>query len=161
MNKQQLLDQLLCRLQGELSTTQDAVNQAHDNAVHEQSKPENQYDTLALESAYLAHGQAVRAADLQRQVVILKHLKLPACSADSAVVVGALVQLRDALSGILQWLWLLPVAGGIDLRFDDMGITTITPEAPLGQKLLGNYIDDEIRLSLGSNKKCFHIVAVY
>ena len=151
-------------MQGELVTTLGAVTQARDNAVHEQSKPENQYDTLALEAAYLAHGQAVRAAELQRQMTALKHLKFTEYAPDSAVVVGAIIQLKDAASAQTQWLWILPVCGGIVLQcegtINERRITTITPDAPLGHKVLGCYAGDEVALRLGDNIKSFEIMAV-
>ena len=147
-------------MQGELAATLGAVTQAHDNAVHEQSKPENQYDTLALEAAYLAHGQSVRAAELQRQVTVLKYLKFTDYVPGSAVGSGAIVQLQDLLSTRSQWLWILPVAGGIGLQYEDVSITTITPEAPLGDKILGCYEGDEITLRLGVNLKAFEITAI-
>jgi len=137
-----------------------AVDQARDNAVHEQSKPENQYDTLALEAAYLAHGQSVRAAELQRQIAVLKHFELVNYKCDSAVVVGAVVHLREHSKQLSKWLWVVPVAGGVDLQFEEVSVTTITPDAPLGRKILGCYEGDEILLRLGVNEKCFEVVSV-
>lgn len=159
MNKYLLIEQLLDILRAELVSTLDAVNQARDHAVHEQSKPENQYDTLALEASYLAHGQSVRAAELQRQMTVLKHLKFTEYVPDTTVVVGTIVQIKDVAAHI-QWLWLLPVCGGIVLHYEDIGITTITPDAPLGHKILGCYAGDEFSLRLGQNVKSFEIMAV-
>ncbi len=137
-----------------------AVDQARDNAVHEQSKPENQYDTLALEAAYLAHGQSVRAAELQRQISVLKRFELDNHKCDSAAVVGAVVHLREYSNQFSKWLWVVPVAGGVDLQFEEVSVTTITPDAPLGRKILGCYEGDEILLRLGANEKCFEVISV-
>ncbi|WP_201348347.1 hypothetical protein [Neptunomonas japonica] len=147
-------------VQNELTTMLGAVDQARDNAVHEQSKPENQYDTLALEAAYLAHGQSVRAAELQRQITVLKHFESVDFKCDSAVAVGAVVHLREHSNQLSQWLWVVPVAGGVELQFEEINVTTITSDAPLGRKVLGCYEGDEILLRLGSNEKCFEVVSV-
>jgi len=157
VNKQNLLKQLLEQLQQEIDATMAAVNEAHALASHEQSKPENQYDTLALEAAYLAHGQSERIAELQRQVLLLNHFEFVDYDEDSRIAVGALVFIEDE-NNESQWLWLLPIAGGIVLKSGDLLVRTITPEAPLAKKLVGNYIDEEFVLNLGHTKKQFEIL---
>jgi len=157
VNKQNLLKQLLEQLQQEIDATMAAVTEAHALASHEQSKPENQYDTLALEAAYLAHGQSERIAELQRQVLLLNHFEFVDYDESSRISVGALVFIEDE-NNESQWLWLLPIAGGIVLTSDDLLVRTITPEAPLAKKLVGNYIDEEFVLNLGHTKKQFEIL---
>jgi len=168
VNKQELLKQLLKHLQQDIDTTLRAVNEAHALASHEQSKPENQYDTLALEAAYLAHGQSERIAELQRQVMLLNHFEFSDYSEDSRITVGALVCIEDTEEGAdssnnsQQWLWLLPVAGGILLKLEGQGevlqIRTITLEAPLGEKLKSTSVGDEVVLNLGHKKKQFEVI---
>jgi transcription elongation GreA/GreB family factor len=170
VNKKELLQPLLRHLQQEIDATLNAVNEAHALASHEQSKPENQYDTLALEAAYLAHGQSERIAELQRQFMLLDHFEFSECNDDSRIAVGALVRIEEAgCDGHKQqWLWLLPVAGGVLLKFENknkdnnsdegIAIRTITPEAPLAKTLVGHYVGDEVVLSLGHKKKQFEII---
>lgn len=167
VDKKELLKQLLNHLQQEIDATLSAVNEAHALASHEQSKPENQYDTLALEAAYLAHGQSNRIAELQRQTMLLNHFEFTDFRDDSRAGVGAVVCVEDEGSE-RQWLWLLPIAGGILLNFEygiadtneggNLDIRTITPEAPLAKKLLGSYVGDELVLNLGHKKKQFEII---
>jgi transcription elongation GreA/GreB family factor len=167
VNKKELLKQLLNHLQQEIDATLSAVNEAHALASHEQSKPENQYDTLALEAAYLAHGQSNRIAELQRQTMLLNHFEFTDFRGDSRTGVGALVCVEDE-SGERQWLWLLTIAGGILLNYEygitdtneggSLDIRTITPEAPLAKKLLGSYVGDEVVLNLGHKKKQFELI---
>jgi transcription elongation GreA/GreB family factor len=170
VNKKELLQQLLSHLQQEINATLNAVNEAHALASHEQSKPENQYDTLALEAAYLAHGQSERIAELQRQFMLLDHFEFSDCNDNSRIAVGALVRIEDVGCDDhkQQWLWLLPVAGGVLLKFENknkdnngdesIAIRTITPEAPLAKTIVGSYIGDEIVLNLGHKKKQFEII---
>jgi hypothetical protein len=175
VNKKELLQQLLSHLQQEIDATLNAVNEAHALASHEQSKPENQYDTLALEAAYLAHGQSGRIAELQRQFMLLDHFEFSDCNDNSRIAVGALMRIEEAGCDDhkQQWLWLLPVAGGVLLKFENknknknkrkdnddenIAIRTITAEAPLAKTLVGRYVGDEVVLSLGHTKKQFEII---
>jgi transcription elongation GreA/GreB family factor len=170
VNKKELLLPLLNHLQQEIDATLSAVNEAHALASHEQSKPENQYDTLALEAAYLAHGQSERIAELQRQFMLLDHFEFSDCNDSSRIAVGALVRIEDVGCDDhkQQWLWLLPVAGGVLLKFENknkdnhgdesIAIRTITPEAPLAKTIVGSYVGDEIVLNLGHKKKQFEII---
>lgn len=41
---------------------------AHAEATHEESRPEDKYDTRGLEAAYLASGQAKQAAEAKRAI---------------------------------------------------------------------------------------------
>ncbi len=157
MNKTKLLEQLQERLQQKVDATLNAVNEAHALASHEQSKPENQYDTLALEAAYLAHGQSERIAELQKQMILLNHFEFIEWSQESPIALGALICIEE-VGAESQWLWLLPVSGGEQLFFDDKQIRTITPEAPLAEKLIGQYLGDEIVLNLGHKKKQFEVI---
>ena len=177
VNKKDLLIQLITHLQQEIDATLNAVNEAHALASHEQSKPENQYDTLALEAAYLAHGQSERIAELQRQVMLLNHFEFLDYSEESRITVGALVCIQelegDSVAATPQWLWLLPVAGGKALSLNVVAVNgdsfnrdslneaevrTITAKAPLAEKLLGCYLGDEVVLNLGHKKKQFEII---
>jgi transcription elongation GreA/GreB family factor len=157
VNKQKLLEQLQERLQQKVDATLNAVKEAHALASHEQSKPENQYDTLALEAAYLAHGQSERIAELQKQMILLNHFEFIELSQESPISVGALICVEE-IGSELQWLWLLPVAGGEQLILEDKDIRTITPEAPLAEKLIGQYLGDEVVLNLGHKKKQFEVI---
>ena len=166
MDKKDLLVQLIQHLQQEIDVTMNAVNEAHALASHEQSKPENQYDTLALEAAYLAHGQSERIAELQRQVMLLNHFDFLEYNDDSRIAVGALVCVEELDVEVnnpdLQWFWLLPVAGGVLLNVGEIEIRTITAKAPLADKLLGSYVGDEVVLNLslnsGHKKKQFEVI---
>jgi len=166
LDKKDLLQQLLQHLQQEVDATLAAVNEAHALASHEQSKPENQYDTLALEAAYLAHGQSERIAELQRQMMLLNHFEFTDCDDESRIATGALICISSEEKQN-QWLWLLPVAGGVLLTAKIVNenevevvieVRTITPEAPLAKKLLGNYAGEEVALNLGHKKKQFEII---
>jgi len=159
MNKKELLTQLIDHLQQEIDATLTSANDAHALASHEQSKPENQYDTLALEAAYLAHGQSKRIAEVQRQVMLLNHFEFTQYNDESRITMGALVCIQE--NETLQWFWLLPVAGGVRLKANESEVRTLTPDTPLAKKLLGHYLGDELVLSLGDKKMQFEIIELH
>ena len=66
MDKLLLQQQVLERLAEDLLQAEQAARAAHKTATHEENVAENKYDTLGLEAAYLATGQA-RRADTIRQ----------------------------------------------------------------------------------------------
>ena len=175
MQKTLLLESLCEQLQQEINATRSAVDEAHALASHEQSKPENQYDTLALEAAYLAHGQSERIAELQRQLLVLNHFEFVKLTQDQPILVGSLVCLVDLELNENQWLWILPVAGGkvlsaaiahVDqlknintINTNELNtIRSITPTAPLAKVMLGKYVDDVISLNMGGKKKQFEVI---
>ena len=61
MDKLLLQQQVLERLAEDLLQAEQAMRAAHETATHEENIAENKYDTLGLEAAYLATGQARRA----------------------------------------------------------------------------------------------------
>ena len=74
MDKFLLQHRVLERLAEDLLQVEQAVRAAHETATHEESIAENKYDTLGLEAAYLATGQA-RRADGRREVRVGEVIK--------------------------------------------------------------------------------------
>ena len=64
-------------------------------------------------------------------------------------------------TGSQQILFLAPVSGGLKINFCDMKITIITLSAPLGKKLTGCYVDDEIEIELAGKINHYEITAIY
>ena len=66
MDKFLLQQQVLARLAEDLLQAEQAARAAHETATHEENIAENKYDTLGLEAAYLATGQARRAEAIRQ-----------------------------------------------------------------------------------------------
>lgn len=81
---------VLAKLEQELAQLRLSAKAAESAATDEESKPENEYDTRALEASYLAEAQLQRVAALERAVKALK--EGPALGKFSSVTTGALVQ---------------------------------------------------------------------
>ena len=138
--KLNLVDEIVQRLSQELSQSIQAANEAHEGATHEQSKAETQYDTLALEHAYLAEGQSRRVASLKQEIQALQAMSIQELSNDDEIILGALIA---ASKGHLQKLFFLcPGGGGQQIIIDGNTIQVVTPTSPLGAELLGLAIGD-------------------
>jgi len=145
MNKQLLIDEVLSNLEQSLANALQAADEAHSNATHAESVAETQYDTLGLENAYLAHGQSMRVEALQHALSLYQQFPLRDFKNDDAINLGALIGVED-LTGNRRYFFLGPAQGGIKLRSHTVEVVLITPETPVGQRLLERYLGDEVSL---------------
>lgn len=77
MDKFLLQQHVLERLADDLLQAEQAVRAAHETATHEENIAENKYDTLGLEAAYLAAGQARRAAAIRQAMATWRRFHPP------------------------------------------------------------------------------------
>jgi len=145
MNKQQLLRLILTSLETDHKLLTGAAKTSHHAATHEECQPDNKYDTTALEASYLAQGQANRAREIRLALESYRNLQLQNFGSGAAIRLTALVTL-EADDGEVKQVFLGPAAGGLKIRGRGAEIVVITPHSPLGRKLLGRSVDDEIAM---------------
>ncbi len=121
-----------------------AAARAHEAATHEEAKPENDKDTRALESSYLAGAQAARARELAATRNALAFWTMRDFAAGEGIGESAVVEV--AIGKQRAWYLLAPHAGGTKTRFEGKEISVVTAAAPLGQALLGLSVGDEFDL---------------
>lgn len=154
---------------------QDAVNaakRAHDTATGSESVAENKYDTFGLEASYLAHGQSVRVAQCKEDILayeqlfeLLNHKEAIATLTEVSikgpqqVALGHLIELIDE-NGKVSLLFMGPSAGGLKVTSDKASFMLITPQSPIGQKLLTCVVDDEIALTVAGKCHRYEISAI-
>lgn len=147
MNKTALRDAILHHLRQELATQTNAAELARDEAISEESRPENKWDTHSQEAAYLAEGQARLAVEVVRSIEIYTTLPLPAFQASDPAAIGAIVELgRPAAAVARSWYFLGPRAGGIEVQFEGRTILVVTPQSPLGRQLIGRRVGEAVTL---------------
>lgn len=115
------------------SAMEQMVTMSRDEATNDQTRPENKYDTRALEASYLAAGQGQRLLELNRLrdwVMGLDPLSAP----PEAVGVGSLLGLST--NDQVRWLLLAPIVGPT-LQVGDIELSVISTASPLGRALLG------------------------
>lgn len=157
--KKKLIEHLVRELEANYQTALTAANRAHSTATDKANIAENKYDTLALEAAYLAEGQAKRASECSADLKAIQKITALNFSQSDAISIGALVSLSDRDEKPLL-LFLAPVSGGHKFIFEERTIVVITLSSPLGKTLLGKLVDDEFEFGSGLHKKNYRITDI-
>lgn len=120
---------------------------SRDEAISEESRAENKWDTHSQEAAYLAEGQAKLAGEIGASIEMYTTIPLPDFGPGDAISVGALVEL-EAGDGPANrrrtWYFVGPRAGGIEIDVDSRKILVLTPQSPLGRQLLNKRAGDTV-----------------
>ncbi|HEY1132764.1 MAG TPA: GreA/GreB family elongation factor [Roseateles sp.] len=159
MDKFLLQQQVLERLAEDLLQAEQAARTAHETATHEENIAENKYDTLGLEAAYLATGQARRADAIRQAMAQWRMFRPGAYDASKGIQIGALVCLVDA-DDKQQQLFLGPAGGSMKLTSGDQVVQVISGEAPLGRAVLGKFEGDEVSLHVSPAAQRFEVLRV-
>ena len=159
MNKQQLVAAIIARLEADLALFTAAALHAHAAATHAECQPDNKYDTTALEASYIAQGQANRAQEIRQCLESYRSLALQEFDETTPIRLTALVTLEDE-EGAERRLFIGPQAGGMKIADPDGEIVVITPASPLGRRLLGLLVGDELRVDEAGRGTSQTIVAV-
>ncbi len=144
MSKEQIIQKIMAALSADLALFSAAALTAHGAAAHAECRPDNKYDTTALEASYLAQGQANRAQEIRAALESYRTLALQSFAGDAPIRLTALITLEGEEGG-LRHLFLGPMAGGLKIDTNDGEIVVITPGSPLGRRLLGLRCGDEVR----------------
>jgi transcription elongation GreA/GreB family factor len=160
MDKFALRQQVLEQLAEDLLLAEQAVRAAHEAATHEENIAENKYDTLGLEAAYLATGQARRAEAIRQAIADWRQFRPSPYDASMGIRLGALVSLVDS-DDKEQQLFLGPGGGSMRLVSGTQLVQVITIEAPLGRAMLGKCEGDEVSIQVGSNRQQFEVLLVH
>ena len=158
VNKAVLLQKIMEHLSGELATYGRAARAAHAEATHEQSRAENKYDTRGLEASYLARGQSRQAAALENTLQQYQALTLRKFAATDPIDLTALVVLEGR--GGSSTYFIGPGAGGTEIAMEDVEVTVITPQSPLGRQILGRRAGERLQLELGGSRSEFRVVSI-
>jgi transcription elongation GreA/GreB family factor len=162
MNKFVLPQQVLERLAEDLLQAEQAVRAAHEAATHEENIAENRYDTLGLEAAYLATGQARRAEAIRQAMANWRQFRPSPYDARKGIQLGALVCLVD-FDDVQQQLFLGPNGGSMKLVSGAqlVQVQVISCEAPLGRAMLGKREGDEVSIMVAAIRLQFEVLRVH
>jgi transcription elongation GreA/GreB family factor len=159
MDKFLLQQQVLERLTQDLQQAERAVQAAHETATHEENIAENKYDTLGLEAAYLATGQARRAEVIRQAIAHWRQFRPRPYDASKGIQLGALVCLVDA-DDKQQQLFLGPDGGSMKLLSGVQLVQVISSDTPLGRAMLGKCEGDEVSMQVASTRQQFEVLWV-
>jgi transcription elongation GreA/GreB family factor len=159
IHKQQLIDQLVLRLNEEFSTLVQAAKAAHEAATHEESRAEDAHDTRGLEASYLAGAQAARAAELQKLIAMFRQLPIREFKPGEPIAIGALVELESLGKRSIHLI--APSGGGISVATDEGSVQVITPQAPLGDALIGRKTGDEVEIETQGRTREYEVIRIF
>lgn len=159
MDKFVLRQQVLERLAEDLLQVEQAAQAAHEVATHEENIAENKYDTLGLEAAYLATGQARRAEAIRQAIAHWHQFRPSPYDASKGIQLGALVCLVDA-DDQQQLVFVGPDGGSMKLVSNDQFVQVISSEAPLGRAMLGKCEGDEVSIQVAPIRQQFEVLWV-
>lgn len=158
MDKCLLQQQVLERLAEDLLQAEQALRTAHETATHEENIAENKYDTLGLEAAYLATGQARRAEAIRQAMARWRQFRPRPYDPGQGIQLGALVCLVDA-DDRQQHLFLGPKGGSMTLVSGAQLVQVISGDAPLGRAMLGKCEGDGVTLQVAPRRQ-FEVLRV-
>lgn len=145
IDKSMLLAKLVAELRAELEQALRAQRTTQEGATHEESRPENDKDTRALESTYLARGLSERVVALENGVAAVTALKPRVFTEEDPVALGAVVAVEfEGVQGPAACYYVSAAGAGRKFELQGITIQTLTPKSPLGSALVGRYVDDEV-----------------
>lgn len=159
MEKAKVLALIVEKLRTDLDVANRAVIEARERATHEECQAKSQYDTFALEASYLAHGQAKRAAEVELALERYRNLTSRTFNASTPIALTALISLETE-AGETKVVFLGPDAGGQKVLCDGIKVVIVTPNAPLGEALLGKRVGDDVEVQLDRTTQVLEIVEV-
>ncbi len=160
MDKTGLLKSIISTLKILHKSAENAAQEAHHVATHEENIAENKFDTMGLEASYLAHGQQKRQAECEADLNCVKALQPTTFNAEMPITIGAVILLENLATETRQWVFLSPAAGGVQIQYNGETITLITRSSPLGQALIERHQGDDFELSIQDKKEVFEILSV-
>ena len=158
MNKDALVKKIIAQLAAELEHYSNAARAAHAEATHEQSKAENKYDTRGLEASYLARGQSRQAAETIQALEQFQALVVRAFGPKDPIDVSALVELE--MKGERLFYFIGPRAGGTEILHEKKEVLVITPQSPLGQRLVGQKQGARLQIDVAGMRDNYKVVSV-
>lgn len=136
VKKTEVRDTILHQLRQELARQTNAAELSRDEAISEESRAENKWDTHSQEAAYLAEGQARLAAEIGESLQLYSTLPLVDFAPDAPIATGAIVEI-EAAGGRRTLYFIGPRAGGLELDVAGRTLLVLTPQSPLGRQLVG------------------------
>lgn len=145
LDKAEVWAALRAQVAGDLVAATESQRAIHEGATHEESRPENDKDTRAVEASYLARGLAQRVVELTNDAAMLARLSPRPFPPGAAIAAGALVSLEDE-DGRQSWYLLAPAGGGRKISLAGRDVMIVTPRSPLGEALLGRCAGEEVEV---------------
>lgn len=162
INKSSLVEHIKKQLTEDFEILKAAALATYEDATHEESKPENEYDTRGLEASYLAGAQGKRLGEIEELFTMYKFLELKDYKKEDAIGLAAIVELKllAGTKGSVIKVFLVPKGGGMTVTFDNQRIQVVASISPLGEALMGLSVGDIASAEIGERLVEYDIVDV-
>ena len=158
IEKSHLIQRVIESLKEELAIIKDGARDAYEEATHEESQPENRFDTHSLEASYRAAGQAKVAVELETALMRCQSMELKTFGEGEPIAIGAIVEVKSKDGQEVYFL--IPTAGGVEIKDKKQLISVITPQSPIGKLLVGRKAGDTVSQSTATRPRQLKIVRV-
>jgi len=159
IDKNKLIEIIKNQLEKDFEVLKAAALATYEDATHEESKPENEYDTRGLEASYLAGAQGKRLAEIEEIFAAYKFLRVKSFLDSDPIGLSALIEVEH--NGKKNILFLVPKGGGMSVQFDGLNIQIIASTSPLGESLLGLKKGDIAVIDSGKRELEYEVMNVW
>ncbi|MBV2167806.1 MAG: GreA/GreB family elongation factor [Bdellovibrio sp.] len=159
MDKTKLIETIRTQLEKDMAVLKEAALATYEAATHEESKPENEYDTRGLEASYLAGAQAKRIAEIEELLVIYKHLDVKNFGPNDKINSTALVEVEH--NGKHSFFFIMAKGGGLSVLLEGRSVQVITPNSPLGEALQDLRQGDIAVVETGEQVREYEVIHVW
>ena len=157
LSKELIIKEFIQKFESERSSLIQSAKAAHAAATHEESKAEDRHDTFAIEASYLAAGQAVRVAELEKTIQEFEGY-LTSGSSHTKIYPGALVTYQ--LDGQTFHVFVAMLGGGAKIQSDGNTIQVLSLQSPLGETLDGYKTGEEIEFEVRGVEKTYKVISI-
>lgn len=158
VEKKRLIQAIIDHLEQDLAGLKSAAMESYEAATGEESRPENEYDTRALEASYLAGAQSKRVAEVEEALHIYRHLEVRQYTDKTPIGPTALVDVE--CEGKPHRVFITPASGGLTVLFEGHSVQVVTPKSPLGEALVGLSVGDVATIDKGNKTLEYDILTV-
>lgn len=158
MNKENLLSQIVTRLEADYKALLQAVETTKAEVIDDDDDCENPGDSSESDAASAAQKKEAQAQELQRALETFRELNMQNYDEQTPICLTALVSLVD-VRGRSRQVFLGPAAGGLRFKADGGEVMIVTPASSLGRQLVGKQCGDLIELD-GATLIEYEIVSV-
>ncbi|MBC7691533.1 MAG: GreA/GreB family elongation factor [Methylotenera sp.] len=111
-----------------------------------------------LSDAEKAEPAGERVKEIKSLLLMYRFLPVRNYTAEDVIVPSALVELK--LGSATAYYYVAPQGGGLITKVDDRAVQVITPNSPLGEKLLGKKVGDLIHVETRSGTREYQVVSL-
>lgn len=142
MKKSKIIEVVLEHLRADFDRRQSAARRTREQGNDAESKSEGKYDTRSTEENYLADGLARQALEAAAAAEAIEQMPIRDFARGEAIDLSALVELEFAKE--TEFFLIATAGGGTEVVWDKKTIVVLTPESPLGSRLIGRHAGERV-----------------